>query len=172
MCSIENIVKLQYSLSILTALCTCIPILLFTQEYRDTTIFYCPNETSIDLGEELTLPGSSNVKIDPLLDSRGLIFNPADDPAGKYEITIQQSGGSVKFSLFMEKSQVLNLRIPPVAICENSSATVRLLENQYDSIEWWDGTKNDSITISAQDQGPFTVTAERNGCNYEGEVPV
>ncbi len=156
-----------------------IPITVLEQEVegiagRDTTIGYCGDGSPIDLKQVLSLPEEYSYKISPALSGADgqLIFDPAVDDAGTYELMTGSASCQDTARIVMEEASVQELRIDPVRLCGGSTMRIGLEPRQYDEVRWWNGDTGDSTTISGEESGPFTVEARQEGCIYLGEFQV
>lgn len=112
-------------------------------------------------------------RINPQLSGRNAIFDPTQDPPGKYRIERPASGSCPSSILVeLEESHVQWIELQPVFSCGTEDIPVGLLPGEYQNVIWWDGVIGDSTIIPKNAVGPFTVEAEKNGCVYLGEISV
>ncbi len=152
-----------------------VPITVIEQDVqgiagRDTTIQYCAGGTVIDLTKILGLPDEYSCEIIPALSNGSLIFDPAVDATGTYQLMARIKSCTDTIAIVMEETMTQELVLDPVRLCAGTSQRIGLVQGVYDQVIWWNGDSGDSTTISNMDTGPFTVEAEKDGCTYQGEV--
>lgn len=156
-----------------------IPITVMEREVegiagRDTTIQYCSNGSPIDLKQILSLSDEHSYTIFPALAGGGnqLLFDPAVDKPGLYELIAGEAACADTAQVMMEEASLQELRLDVVELCDGSTKRIGLEPDKYDEVRWWNGETGDSTVISDADTGPFTVEARQDGCIFLGEFQV
>lgn len=141
---------------------------------RDTTVKFCyPYDRESDLSVYLSHGVSPNGRIEPVLASGNLIFDPMLDQEDGY-LYILENEQCADTAVF-----TINRIAPPenldtVFVCPGEGLWYTLPQGSYSEIVWWwDGSHGDSIWLeTSQDTSLLVETLLEDKCTWVFRVPV
>lgn len=139
---------------------------------EDKLIPYCGDGGAFSLTEFLPTPEGYTSRLEPSLHMEDLTFTPGTDPPGEYLYILTPSGpeaGCPDTALItLEESEVGEIALEPVRLCDGSEVKTGLPAGTYDDVRWWNGDTGDSTLVTTDDAGDLWVEAMRDGCTYHG----
>ena len=140
---------------------------------RDTTITFCPDDSSLELTDYLSAGVSKDGRIDPELVSGTTVFTPGQDADGDYLYILEKMDCADTAVLTVKSLEtgLEDIELDTVSVCKGQQARIGFPSGRYDSIEWWDGSTGDSVWISADGADHFVLVGQ-GGCGITIPITV
>ncbi len=145
---------------------------------RDTLREYCPKPTPGPGYIDLTYALSEGVdkmsgRFEPELSGGRGLFKPYVDEDGDYLYIIELDDCADTAVIRVEwlETYLENIELDTVKVCPGEKVKIGFPPGKLHSIEWWDGSSEDSIWIGADDINPYVEVSQGN-CTGRVDITV